>query len=354
MIFFDYLCPANMVLHIFNPEHDLALASGLSNFTSPHAGRQLHADLDYLPALWAAPDDYVLVDDVESAQTAFSRLMHRSFPGFVVKSRLSRLDITRVEPWGWDAAVRAFLLRHGVSPEACPSEADIEAVRRLSHRQTAVRLLPQLRLDGTVGESFLADSVVQVTEAVGRWGRVVVKAPWSSSGRGIRFISQTLDSYQTGWLQNIVHRQGAVVVEPQYDKVKDFAMEFLSDGQGQVAYRGLSLFHTANGAYTGNILAPEDDKCEVISRYLSMDLLDSVQQEICLRLSPVLGSYYGPFGVDMMVVSRPDADGFLLHPCVEINLRRTMGHVALALQHRRGIMQVVYTENHYKLKIRQI
>lgn len=28
-------------LHIFNPEHDIALASNLSNFTAPHAGRQL-------------------------------------------------------------------------------------------------------------------------------------------------------------------------------------------------------------------------------------------------------------------------------------------------------------------------
>lgn len=61
----------------------------------------------------------------------------------------------------------------------------------------------------------------------------------------------------------------------------------------------------------------------------------------------------GPFGVDMMVVARPEADGFLLHPCVEINLRRTMGHVALTIP-RRGVMQVAYTDNHYKLRIRPV
>ena len=32
-----------MTLHVFNPEHDIALASNLSNFTAPHAGRQLRA-----------------------------------------------------------------------------------------------------------------------------------------------------------------------------------------------------------------------------------------------------------------------------------------------------------------------
>ena len=81
--------------------------------------------------------------------------------------------------------------------------------------------------------------------------------------------------------------------------------------------------------------------------------MQSVKQDICSLLTPLLGSYRGPFGVDMMVVPRPDANGFLLHPCVEINLRRTMGHVALAIG-RRGVMQVVYSDNHYKLKIKPL
>ncbi len=342
-----------MVLHVFNPEHDLALASGLSNFTAPHAGRQLHADLDWLPAVWAAPGDVVLVDDVERARQAFSRLMHRRFDGFVLKAQLRSLPISSVEPWGWDAALHSFLLRWGVAPGACPSADEIEAIRRLSHRRTAVELLPGLRREGTVGESCLADSIADVAALAARWGRVVVKSPWSSSGRGIRFISRQPDGYQTGWLRNILQQQGSVVVEPQYNKVMDFAVEFLADGRGDVSPRGLSLFHTANGAYTGNILASEEEKEECLSSYIPTDLMQSVKQDICSLLAPLLGSYRGPFGVDMMVVPRPDANGFLLHPCVEINLRRTMGHVALAIG-RRGVMQVVYSDNHYKLKIKPL
>ena len=56
-----------MKLHIFNPEHDIALAANQPRFTAPHAGRQLRADLGFLPALWAADGDMVLVDDVETA-----------------------------------------------------------------------------------------------------------------------------------------------------------------------------------------------------------------------------------------------------------------------------------------------
>lgn len=342
-----------MVLHVFNPEHDLALASGLSNFTAPHAGRQLHADLAWMPALWAAPGDAVLVDSVDEARRDFARLMHCPFSGFVVKSQLSRLAITRVEPWGWDAALKAFLMRWGVPPEACPSDAEIADIRRLSHRRTAVDLLPKLRLPSTVGESAMADSLQAVSLLLTRWGRVVVKSPWSSSGRGIRFLCGSPDAYQTGWLSNVIRRQGAVVVEPHYNNVKDFAVEFERLNSGEVVCRGLSLFHTANGAYTGNILADEYEKREMISRYVPESLLTSVQQSICQLLTASLGSYRGPFGVDMMVVARPDADGFMLHPCVELNLRRTMGHAALAIQ-RQGVMQVEYTDNHYKLKIRPL
>jgi len=343
-----------MTLHLFNPEHDLALAANLSNFTSPHAGRHLRADLGYLPAVWAAEGDYVLVENVEDAQTAYSRLMHRTFPHFVEKRQLARLDIDRVEPWGWDLAVRRFLIRNGVPDAACPSDDEIADIRDLSHRKTAVELL---RSEGSLVTPVVTDDASHCERLLAEWRRVVVKAPWSSSGRGIRFIDGSIDDYQARWIRNIIARQGAVVVEPYYNKVKDFAMEFESDGCGSVTCLGLSLFHTSNGAYTGNILAEENEKREMISRYVSMNLLDKSQETICRLLGETFrGRYKGPFGVDMMIVARDDRDGFLLHPCVEINLRRTMGHVALALsRHFRSgqVMNIDYTDSHYKLKIRQ-
>ena len=56
-----------MKLHIFNPEHDIALAYNSILFTPPHAGRELRSDLGFIPALWADDGDFVLVDDVEAA-----------------------------------------------------------------------------------------------------------------------------------------------------------------------------------------------------------------------------------------------------------------------------------------------
>ena len=259
-----------MVLHVFNPEHDLALASGLSNFTAPHAGRRLRADLGYLPALWAGEDDCVLVEHVEQAQRAYGRLRARvggTPRRFVDKSQLSRLAIDRVEPWGWDLALRAALIRYGVRPEACPSESEIAAVRDCSHRRHAAKVLSLLTPHSSLFEPPVEATTVETVEAcLSKHPRLVVKAPWSSSGRGVRFIDDGLSDYHRGWLRNTIAQQGSVMVEPMYPKVKDFGMEFEALPDGQIRYLGLSLFDTRNGAYTGNIVASEEDKLEMAIR----------------------------------------------------------------------------------------
>ena len=342
-------------LHIFNPEHDIALAANLSNFTSPHAGRQLRHDMGYLPALWAT-DGYVLVEDVEAARRDFARVMHRRFDGFVDKHQLAKLDIDQVEPWGWDLALRSFLMRYGV--KAVPTEEEIGVIRDLSHRKYAVKLLRALTCDGTIGYSWRADLMAEVRQALQNHQRIVVKAPWSSSGRGVRFIDNTLDEYQQRWIQNVIASQGSVVIETYCNKVKDFGMEFESDGNGNVRYLGLSLFHTQNGAYTGNVLASEEEKREMINRYVPEDLLVDIREKICEVLGKLYShKYAGPFGVDMMVVRGDDQQHFLLNPCVEINLRRTMGHVALSLSKQMPsghVMRVEYSDNTYKLRIKKI
>ena len=337
-------------LHLFNPEHDIALASNLAHFTAPHAGRQLRADLGYLPALWAGADDYILVDHAESARRSYERLrkrLGRPVPTFVDRNELPQLSFQQVEPWGWDAPVATDLRRWGVDEAVLPTDTLIAHYRELSHRRTSAQILPLLRLPGTVGEAVECTTFEQVVDCQQRWDKIVVKAPWSSSGRGVRF------AVQEGWVRNIIKHQGSVMVEPMYNKVKDFGMEFEVDANGLVHYLGLSLFHTKNGAYIGNILATEQTKRELMARYISLDLLDAIKQSIIENVQ--LADYQGPFGVDMMIVKGERET--LLHPCVELNLRRTMGHVALSLTPEDDdILKVMRIEltDHYKLHVTKL
>ena len=351
-------------LYIFNPEHEIALAANLAHFTAPHAGRQLRADLGWLPALWADADDYILVDHAESARKAYERLrrrLGRPVAAFVDRGTIGHLDIQQVKPWGWDAAMATDLRRWGVADDLLPKVEQLEHWRQLAHRRVSALLLSSLRMEGTVGEAVECSTPEEVEHCMLRWQCVVVKAPWSSSGRGVRFYD-TERLTDNGvlkidkWISNVIKQQGSVMVEPFYDKVKDFGMEFSAGEDGSIRYLGLSLFHTANGAYTGNILATENKKREMISRYISIELLDSVKENICSSLPTILkGGYTGPFGVDMMVVK---GKRFLLHPCVEINLRRTMGHVALALtptdDEMVRVMRIEFADGRYKMKVERV
>lgn len=345
-----------MKLLVFNPEHDLALAANLSNFTAPHAGRQLRADLGFIPAIWAAANDFVLVENVEDAERRFLRLTRRPFGRFIAKELLCKLQFSAVDVWGWDLAIRAYLLRWGVDAAVMPTVTQIDAIRQLSHRRYAMQLLERLQMPGTIGRSCETDQMEMIADRLHRGDHLVVKAPWSSSGRGVRFMEGDMNIYDNGWVRHVIEKQGSVMVEPYYNKVKDFGMEFVSDGIGIVSYVGLSLFQTSNGAYTGNILASEDEKEHMISRYISVDLLKAIRQKICILMGVLLKDRYaGAFGIDMMVVRRDDGDGFLLHPCVEINLRRTMGYVAINLTERCSglpkLMKMEYNSNIYKIRI---
>ncbi len=366
-----------MTLHIFNPEHDIALASNLANFTAPHAGRQLRHDLGFLPVLWAGKDDLVVVDDVETAKRALGRLWPRLKSGMplagvqqqlvpiaALKRVVGNMGVSLIDPWGWDAALCAQLARKGGDVLPLPSKEQIVSIRQLSHRRSALTVLRSIReqvAEGTVGECLECTTPDEVMHALSRWHMVVLKMPWSSSGRGLRFLSDANASLHQGWLQNVLRLQGSVMVEPYYNKVKDFGMEFLAGSNGRIAYQGLSLFHTAKGAYQGNLLATERAKQEFLLRYVDRELLARVRQSLCTTLQTWLeGRYAGPLGVDMMIVAGPQGLGFMLHPCVEINLRRTMGHVALSLNalvnkdnddEIRKVMRIAYEENVYKLKI---
>lgn len=357
-----------MKLHIFNPEHDIALAYNDKYFTAPRAGRCLREDCGFLPALWADKEDYVLVNNIDNANKSLkaSKLSDavegkELMPAkFITISDLRKLpkDII-IEPWGWDCALCFQLQRNGISPEVLPNDNQLEDIRRYSNRRFSQRILSELRSSFDepyssylVGKSTYVTRLFDLENAISAHECSVVKEPWSSSGRGVRYVGPSLDEPTTNWARNIIIRQGGLMVEPYYKKVLDFGMEFVSDNAG-VHYRGLSLFKAENGFYEGNIIASENEKWQALTKLLPANILLSLRQRIEEMLgTELMDLYIGPLGVDMMVV-----EGSKVHPMVEINLRRTMGHVAIDLFDRMetcSIMRIVYSNGCYRLEINPI
>lgn len=364
IIFAAEINAEQMKLHIFNPEHDIALATNVKRFTAPHAARQLRSEMGFLPALWAADGDMVMVDDIKAAEHRLNRLKRYAANVSLVSLNNApslqllqhHLDeIESVEPWGWDSGVAEILQKVGLPQKLIPDTKHLEDIRQLSNRRwAAINLLPEVRRadDLMMGESWYIKDFNELSLKVSDSGCYVMKAPWSSSGRGIRYLTHP-DHWlrnQT-WARNIIERQGGIMVEPYYNKVKDFGMEFLAHADGSVTYEGLSLFQTINGAYSGSIIDTEAEKQMILERYVPAKLLETTRNTICEVLSHNLKNrYQGPLGVDMMIVT--DADNQLrLHPCVELNLRRTMGHVALSFEVGetipRRLMRIFYTDKYH-------
>ena len=307
-----------------------------ARFTPSHNVSKMRREMAFLPLLWAEPGDIVLVEDTEYAYKVADQLRSYINKGVtimgynrlrsVIKQKVGMKCFDLVAaPWGWDKAVRNTLLSMGWPEDHLPSDEFLEQVRNASHRRTSKGFLEN------TGSKFTAYEVTTINEIIAlieKYENVVLKSPWSCSGRGIRFVNK--DNFTPSlfrWIDNIISQQGSIMVEPHYEKLRDFAMEFeVSDGC--VKFVGYSIFDTCYTAYSSSLIATEERKREILETYLFPSEIDETLSCCEDYLTSILPEgYEGGIGVDMMIVK--GGDGFSLHPCVEINMRRTMGHVAL-------------------------
>ena len=289
-----------MKLHIFNPENDMALASGSPGYTPPANIRAYRRQHWELPRQWAAPDDIVWDGEENLAHL---------FRDVAVAPEIC--------PWGWSPALVHELELAGVPRHFMPDREHLEKLRLLSSRCSTVQVQCALGLDAACCRS-LAD----VLACISQWNDVIMKSPWSSSGKG---LMQTDNPNWQGWVARVLRQQGCVVVERLLERKQDFAMEFWMNG-GRAEYLGLNVFLTdAHGHFVENIVGTEQEKESFVSSLLTdSQSLVGIRQWYLEHLPQIAPWYEGPVGVDMLVTS----DGSL-HPCIEINWRMTMGMAAV-------------------------
>ncbi|MCM1108910.1 MAG: hypothetical protein NC388_07630 [Clostridium sp.] len=348
-----------MNLYLFNPENDLALANNDPHFIPPRSARRMAADLCMLPVWWMNDRD-VLPGDVADRDAAV-RLWTES-QGQCARPRWMDTMLAertvKVCPWGWSPLLLTRLRSLGLSGDVLPSAQWMAVYRQSAGRQLASLWLNAFRAAcggdeafasaGFCGESVVCTDEAGIIRSLSLWPDTMLKAPWSGSGKGLRLGRGGYVAPLTGWCRRLLSTQGAVMVEPLYDKVVDFGMEFRCDGRGTVCYEGLSLFHTnGQGAYAGNRLAAERVLMSELTRYVSSETLLRARDYLlaCLRRD-IAPFYEGYCGVDLMICRQDGRP--VVHPCVELNLRMTMGMVSVLLSRRmaegsEGIYKVAYT-----------
>ena len=322
-------------LYIFNPWHDMALANFTPYFKVSSEILRMSCDLCFLPVWYAPGDAYIRIYDTDTAETFISQVSE--FRRFEKSRFVENSFACDIVPWGWSPSLVHMLVKDGVDSCFLPTHETLDKIRFLSGRQRCVDVLSELSVvESTCGKAFCCYSMEDVKNYLQIYGKLILKSPWSGSGRGLCRVSPDVWRKNIeGWISRILRTQGCVMAEPINNKVCDFAMEFYSSPEGSVSFAGYSLFETdAFGNYKQNLLLSDDEiETRLLSYNISFDTLREVRRRLIdIFNNMIAGAYTGYFGVDMMLCFQDEE--MLLHPCVEINMRMNMGVVSRIIYDR--------------------
>lgn len=327
-----------MNIHYFNPGHETAVNNASPYYTPPANIAAMQEELSFLPAWYADREDKVLVDSKDEVYYSYLTEKFSTLVQPISQDELIRYRDANVSLWGVSPqAIRYFeglnkeleinlnipewseeykYLNSRLAARDCLSES-INSIPLLSQA-----VIPQFYTNLDDINRAVDTSIYQL----------LAKAPYSSSGRGLLWLPTTgLTRTENQILHGILKKQGSVSIERVLDKQMDFAMEFMADGKGNIAFAGYSLFYTnAKGGYEANYIGSQKSIIEQLSEKISLDLLDSVKGKLINILSKKLATLYnGCIGVDMLIYLEDNE--YKLQPCVEINMRYNMGFLSCRL-----------------------
>ena len=342
-------------IYLFNPTCELAVANGSTNFMAPAQLRRFENELSILPGILARPEDIVLVDHIPPQQfidqleaAGFSLPDYRTKESSLADEQFLSEQKGFLFPWGWSPAThkQLFPLKSRCCTEfsRSPIAEWREIHRELYSRKSALAILEKIIAAQSSNEFLSSNDLPQICRSHDeiitlqqKWDKVVVKAPWSSSGRGLQILrsheyNQTNKQVITGFLK----QQEYVVAGPWHEKVMDLSFQFFSFGDGKIEYRGLTSFSTDHmGRYIGNNIQELPAQPAPELHVFLKENLPKAEQYLtkALTASSYSTDYYGWIGVDILIWK--SSDGKLkIHPCLEINCRFTMGAIALALRNQ--------------------
>lgn len=351
----------------FNPTCEYAVANGSATWQPNRLLQKMEADLSALPMFFAKKEDYVLVDSIPSAEFLSSlQQIEITVPKFITKkdainnTDFINLPKNKLLPWGWSPSAHKILLP---LKESCTEGFQHSPVfkwksvhREITSREFALGILKQLQTRLKTDyilppehSPMICNSQNDFETVLHQWEKVMIKAPWSSSGRGLQPITKT-PVHPKVWekVLGIVKEQGFAIAEPFLNKVHDLAFLFELK-KGKVCFLGISNFCTdKKGRYEGNYL----NGMPLFLEEKVLQFADFVYQEIrqplinTIEASEMATFYEGVFGVDMLIYL--DVNNKLkINPCLEINIRHTMGLLALRLEklingNKKGMYRTFY------------
>ena len=336
-------------LHIFNPSCETAIANGTVSYLPNRTLQTFEDDLSYLPSLFSNSKDLILMPKYESLEH-LEELHRFSFPipgqilqtdFFDEKQRIIS-EINSYKLWGWSPNW-IHRLKKNKRVSSLNFEKSTFYSWTDSHKEIYSRKMAKLVMESITNENNpiyvnsefrvqALETINELEDFLAKHQQIVLKEPWSSSGRGIIMLRKNfLNTSIVQRVKGVFQQQKYIMAEPMLDKQMDMAMHFEIKNK-EVFYKGDTYFKTgSNGQYQANYLNQYPELEDRVLDFLKFNK-EQVKDDLlkALSKSEIPKYYEGFLGVDIMIVEQNKR--LVFQPCVEINLRNNMGTVALHLQ----------------------
>lgn len=338
-------------IYHFNPTCEYAVGNGTISWQPNLLLQKMESDLALLPIYLAKSSDYILAEK-KSNEEFHNRLnmLDICMPNIITKKEVNNfmLKVDKIDfllPWGWSPAEHNFLKPF---KPYCSEVFRMSPVftwkpehRNLYSKKFALeilrRLLPEIKSTEIIATEQIAHicfDKTEIEELLKHWGNLMIKAPWSSSGRGLQPITKT-PIHPKVWekICGIIRDQGCVIAEPLLNKAFDLAFQF-EINKGKIKHLGVSNFYTdKKGQYQGNFLNGLPPGLPFQVEKFVTSIPETILPPLIKTLEDsALAKYYeGNFGVDTLIYW--DKSNVLkINPCLEINVRQNMGLLSLYLE----------------------
>jgi len=350
-------------IYYFNPTCELAVANGSFSYQPPLLLQEMERDLSMIPFAFCTENDFVLTESPPSA--VFLQILVDagfSMPKFCRLAELESLpfeSFNSICPWGWSPAAH-FRLKN--LKERCDEAFKISPVynwtaeyKLLFERSTSLDFLTGI-LNNNPPDWFISKEMVgekvtscdEIDLLLDKHSPLVLKAPMSSSGRGIQIIRKTkLNTSNRQWISGVLKHQNYLIAEPYLEKLMDLSFQFQVLQGSEIEYLGYSIFETnSNGQYNGTFIHPNLSKF-INEKYVT-DLEFRIEEtakvlKAALETSAYVIEHRGFLGVDALVFR--NQNHLMMQPCIEINSRMNMGILTMFLE------RIIHPESEGKFEL---
>lgn len=331
------------IIYYFNPGHEYAIINASPHYMPATNLVKMQEDLSFLCAWYVEANTYVLVSE------GISKTLKNKIAENKLNLPIGIMPDQIIASGNRNSVVHCW----GISPQ---SVNYIDTINKKYHlnlvmptwnielkyftsRQFATECLYYLiERNNYIPSDILPnyfDSLTELEKHVNSSEcRLLAKAPYSSSGKGLLWIPQTgLTKTERQILHGVIKKQNTVSIEKVHKRIVDFAMEFTINNSC-CSFLGYSLFNTnSKGRYESNYIGSQDTISKLLTSYIDDTFLEKIKKDLINFFSTKINNLYnGCIGVDMMICK--ENNSYYLHPCVEINIRDNMGIVAMNIYNR--------------------